>query len=96
MGERTAAERKRRGEFWVDLGEFPTVINFSWPRVCAVPSCWPWAEAGALGSLAAGGEGGLAGVLFGWDLRPPLVLFGLSGGLGPSAWGRAPSVARIS
>ena len=28
MGERTAAERKRRGEFGVDLGEFPTVINF--------------------------------------------------------------------
>lgn len=25
--ERTAAERKRRGEFWVDLGEFPRVIN---------------------------------------------------------------------
>ena len=27
MEERTAAERKRRGEFWVDLGEFPRVIN---------------------------------------------------------------------
>ena len=101
-GEQTGSGRenscREEEEGWVlgGFGWIPHSDQLSWPRVCAVPSCWLRAKAGALGSLATGGEGGLAGVLFGWDLRPPSVLFGLSGGLGPSAWSRAPAAARIS
>lgn len=96
MGERTAAERKRRGEYWVDLGEFPRVINVPGQEYALCLPAGRRAEAAALDSLATGGEGGLAGVLSGWDLRLPSVLFGLLGGLGPSAWGWAPAGARIS
>lgn len=69
---------KGRNEFWVGLGEFPRVLTFL-PK--SMRYCLPaglLAEAGAPGSLAAGGEGGLAEGLSVWDLSSPSALSGLS------------------
>lgn len=41
-----------------------------------MPSCWPAGSGRGLGSLAAGGEGGLAEGLFVWDRSPPSALPG--------------------
>lgn len=77
-GKRTDARRKGRNEFRVGLSEFPRLLTFL-PE--SMRYCLPsglLAEAGAPGSLAACGEGGLAEGLSVWDLSPPSALSGLS------------------